>query len=103
MPEHICPTHEPPEFCIDVAHESIQPLLLAAHELINGARRKDYGSAEESFNRIAAMWSAYLRTEISGKDVCSLMILLKVCRGHQYDSFLDIAGYAGLSEVINES
>ncbi len=75
-------------------------ILLAAHDLINGERAGDYGAAAVSFNRIAAMWSAYLGKEISGHDVACMMTLLKLAReahSHKADNLIDAAGYIGLA------
>lgn len=84
--------------------QETKPLLHQAHDIINGDRQKDYGPPEESFVRIAKMWSAYLGAPIFPQDVVNLMVLLKVCRaknGYHYDSYLDIAGYAGLAEMLS--
>lgn len=67
-----------------------------AQELVNGDRQKDYGDIKESFNRIAALWSAYTGTTIDALDVAKMMILLKVSRAkhnNHRDSYVDIVGY----------
>lgn len=76
-------------------------LLQRADETINGPRAKDYGSASENFQRIADIWSAVLGTEVTQAQVALCMIGVKMARlinspDHE-DSWLDIAGYAGLS------
>ncbi len=78
-------------------------LLSEAESLINGQRRQDYGEPKEMFERIAGFWSTYTGTSISSHDVVNMMILMKVARlGHspKYDSYLDIAGYAGCAELL---
>jgi hypothetical protein len=60
-------------------------------------RAGTYGVANQ---RAAAMWSAYLDRELTERDVCALLVLLKTARlsvtpNHQ-DSWIDIAGYAQL-------
>lgn len=86
-------------------------LLDAAKSLISGNRADAYGDANKNFSTIAALWEAYLgRTEsptVEAHDVAAMMILLKVARlanNHRhYDSWLDIAGYAGLgAELVSE-
>jgi hypothetical protein len=69
-------------------------------------RAVEYGDAKESFSSIASMWSSYLGKEIDGKDVCMLMVLLKVHRSktskdfHFKDSLQDARNYLTLAERI---
>jgi len=82
-----------------------ESVLAEAERIINGARRDDYGGAEESFGRIAALWGPVLGIDISGEQVALCMIQLKVARfvnGQQRDSVVDICGYAGLLEQLVE-
>lgn len=73
------------------------------HEVLN-ERRKAYGSADESFGRIAVLWSDVLGYTVTPQQVASCMIMLKVARllapardgSHDEDSVLDIKGYATL-------
>lgn len=75
-------------------------LDVAAHTITKD-REEEYGRPEVSFNRIADLWSAYLRTRLDAKDVALMMILLKVARAkngaHRDDTYVDIAGYAALA------
>jgi hypothetical protein len=74
-----------------------------AKSIVNGDRAKEYGDVDESFTRIAALWSAYLSdttipwiVTIDKFDVAKLMILMKVSRAkdtNHRDSYVDIAGY----------
>lgn len=83
-------------------------ILEEAAELINGDRASTYGDVTENFQRIADMWTAYKGVEVpfTAYDVSNMMILVKVARlatgGYHRDSVADIAGYAGLSEQIND-
>ena len=73
--------------------------LDTAKHLINGDRQDEYGDASESFDRIAAMFSAYLGTEVNGRDIAALLILMKVSRlttSTKDDNWVDIIGYAAL-------
>lgn len=75
-----------------------QEVLRTAEGMVCGHREEDYGAPEDSFGRIAALWSAYLGRQVSGVDVAALMVLMKVARtqaspAHR-DSWVDIAGYA---------
>jgi hypothetical protein len=78
-------------------------VLEEAGSLINGERQEQYGNASESHQRIADLWAGYLGTDVTEFDVVNMMILLKVSRTrNQYhrDSYVDIAGYAGLGERL---
>lgn len=75
-------------------------LLLEAHSLINAERQSDYGNPQESFARIARLWSAYLHHKVSARDVAMCMALLKISREsyeHKHDNLLDCAGYIALA------
>jgi hypothetical protein len=79
-------------------------VLEEAGSLINGERQEQYGNASESHQRIADLWAGYLGTDVTEFDVVNMMILLKVSRTrNQYhrDSYVDIAGYAGLGERLH--
>lgn len=73
-------------------------LLDAAARIVTRDRNSTHGAPEESFGRIAAMWSGYLGVTLDPADVAAMMILLKVARiGHNpinADNWIDIAGYA---------
>lgn len=79
-------------------------LLEKARKTVCGDREQDYGSPENSFQRIAELWGAYLNQEICDIDVAAMMILLKVARvaeGHaKDDNWIDIAGYAACGAEI---
>lgn len=78
-------------------------VLNHADNIIHGARQRDYGEAEHSFDAAAAMWSAYLGHPIKAEQVAMCMILLKIsrCREEaQFDSLVDICGYAALTDTI---
>jgi hypothetical protein len=88
-----------------------QNLLDEAGKIVNGARRKDYGTPEENFARIAKFWQAYMENtgraeaKITAADVSPLMRLMKEARlcetpSHR-DSFVDIIGYTLTGAEIN--
>lgn len=71
--------------------------LKAAAECVCGSREEDYGSPEDNFAVIAALWTAYTGTDITPKDVAMMMALLKIARakaGSKPDTYVDLAGYA---------
>jgi hypothetical protein len=88
-------------------------LMEKAEKIIHGERAQTYGDAKDSFNQIADLWTAYLsRCEanqdstpiiLTGMDVANMMILMKVSRaagGYHEDSYVDIIGYAALTEKL---
>ena len=78
-------------------------ILEEAQEIVAGSRNDDYGDPKRNHERIAKLWSDYLGTEISPRDVCSMMILLKVSRDRfqpKRDNAVDIAGYTKLMEMM---
>lgn len=78
-------------------------ILIEADEITGGSRQEDYGSPEDSFQRIADYWELYLKTHVSPVDVARMMILLKLARQEhspKRDNLVDIAGYARTEEMI---
>ena len=76
-----------------------------AKTIVAGDRASDYGDANESFSRIAKLWSAYTGTTISPWDVAQMMILLKVSRAktsRKRDTLVDIVGYAECASKLEE-
>lgn len=84
-----------------------EDILKKAKECVCGQREQDYGSPENSFATIAALWEAYLMArhpavwasiKITPKDVAAMMALLKIARiaggNGTDDSWIDLAGYA---------
>ena len=62
-----------------------EEVLLGAKEHILYERNEAYGTPDENFTLIAAMWDNYLSKldhRINSADVANMMILLKVARGH---------------------
>lgn len=82
-------------------------ILDKAKSIINGEREGTYGKAEDSFGRIASLWSGYLGVQISSTDVANLMILMKVARNssgvYKEDNWIDICGYAALGGEVQEA
>ena len=93
-----------------------------ADNIINGQRRKDYGKVNESFQQVADFWSTYLSRNVVNafpdlpignmpvvlvaEDIANMMLLMKVSRaqnGFHRDSYVDIAGYAGCAEKIQNN
>lgn len=73
-------------------------ILAAASRIVTGEREQQYNSPEQSFDKIAALWGAYLHFNISAVDVACMMALLKIARvktgSGKADNWIDLAGYA---------
>lgn len=78
--------------------------LKAAAKCVCGSREEDYGSLEDNFAVIAALWTAYTGTDVTPKDVAMMMALLKIARakaGSKPDTYIDLAGYAACGAEIS--
>lgn len=81
-------------------------ILATASECVTRDRAATHGNAENSFERIAALWSADLGIPLDALDVARMMVLFKVARakanpGHA-DNWIDMAGYAALGGEIGQ-
>ena len=76
---------------------SVDPTVAVdAINLVEGDRQDKYGSYDENLNRIAALWSSYIGTEITAMDVSLMMVLLKISRskaGYARDNAVDGVAY----------
>jgi hypothetical protein len=101
-----------PPSLVEEAPQKVDSVLLEAHNVIHGARSRDYGAALDNHTATADMLSAYLRRkygfplELTAEDVCLFNIMQKVARlantpDHR-DSLVDIAGYAGNVEMVQQ-
>lgn len=87
-------------------------ILQAAHRCIMAERKNQHGDAEDSFQMIAALWSAYLDSvrpddskALTPRDVAHMMTLLKVSRSihgdpAHADHYVDAAGYQALAGML---
>ena len=78
-------------------------ILEEASKLIGGDRNDDYGDKLTNHQNIAALWSVFLRKNITPHDVAMCMALVKVARlmhAHKKDSYLDMAAYAAIAGEI---
>lgn len=79
------------------AQQADTSILAEAERIVNGSRAQDYG--ENSLPHIAAMWSAYLGTEVTGRMVGWMLAQMKMVRDlhkPKRDNPVDVAGYAHL-------
>ena len=89
-------------------------ILQEAEEIVNGARKADYGSAKVSFERIGQMtalmltedeWDLLSQRVISPTVVTKMHQATKLTResfAHKRDNLVDLAGYASLQNDILE-
>ena len=73
--------------------------LTMATKITKGQREDQYGTPEDSFNRIARLWNDYYDgNKLAAKDVAIFLALLKIARigndASKEDSWVDLAGYA---------
>lgn len=87
-------------------------ILDKAKTIVNGKRQDDYGSPEDSFEKISGCWSWYINSKYKGKDIsltaedaANMMVLFKIARntGHsKLDNYVDICGYGAIGgELLN--
>lgn len=84
-------------------------LLNEAADLVQGERQDDYGDPKVNFQRIADYWNTYLGDKVTQpltwKEIGDMMILLKIARlanSSKRDTYVDIAGYSGITGGIAE-
>ena len=84
-------------------------ILEEAQKQVCGHRVEDYGKPENSFQRIADLWTVYMKDGVddkrvfTAKDVAMMLALLKVARiktDVKSDSYVDLAGYAACAGEI---
>ena len=84
-------------------------ILKEAEKIVNGARRKDYGTPLQNHSCTAELFTSYLKRrgvlkgEVTAEDVCFLNILQKISRAANKitpDGLTDIAGYALNAELV---
>lgn len=87
-------------------HWTRQRVLREAEKCVCGHREQDYGTPEDSFQKIGTFWTAYLNyaANIDAEDVAAMLALLKIARisenTQHMDSWVDLAGYAACGGEI---
>jgi hypothetical protein len=88
-----------------------QTILEEAAEVTSGSRQRAYGHPRDNHGNTAALWGAYLTRkygfegDLTARDVCLMMVLLKVSRDANKpgrDNLVDMAGYARNAEMIDQ-
>lgn len=88
-------------------------ILEEAAKIVTTDREEQYGSPENNFEVIAALWDEYLlarryfkgfRFKITAHDVAIMMCLLKIARiatgQPKADNYIDLAGYTACAGEI---
>ena len=82
-------------------------ILDEANNLTSGDRQASYGDPHEHWSRVADAWNLILDAEVvTPRKACLMMVMLKVLRdAHKpkRDNLTDIAGYARVIEMIENS
>ena len=81
--------------------------LQTAASLVGGDRAEQYGDYRTLHQRVADLWSAYLKTDIAPQQVAFCMALLKVARSevgqNKPDNGIDASAYTALWAAIMEN
>lgn len=101
-----------------------EQMLNTAKALTCGDRNKSYGPPHDNLSDCAALWEAYLNTnmrcfrqgddgwkvKLTSEDVAWMMVLTKMTRsfqsGFHFDNYVDAAAYSAIAgecrEIVNE-
>lgn len=81
-------------------------VMLDAHRLVYGDRADDYGDPRTEAQRIASGWSAILGCDVPAEAYPLCMAWVKIVRQvnrPKRDNLVDLAGYAGLAEKLEQA
>ena len=74
--------------------------------LVSGERAQQHGDYRDLHNRVAELWSTFLKTPIKPSDVAFCMTLLKVARdevgGKNSDDGVDATSYTALWAALSD-
>lgn len=75
-------------------------IAVQAIQAITGPRAQTHGDAQETMQRTAALWSAYLGRDLTPAQVAVCNLLQKLARSRNYDRdhYVDVIGYALIAE-----
>jgi len=88
-----------------------ESVLAEAARVTAGDRQRYYGHPSDNHGNTAELWTAYLRRKygitqaLGARDVCMMMILLKVSRdanAPKRDNLVDVCGYARNAEQVDD-
>jgi hypothetical protein len=87
-------------------------ILEEAAQITAEDRQRYYGHPRDNHGNIASFWASYLHRrfgvhlELTARDICLMMVLLKVSRDANKanrDNLVDICGYARNVEMVQEA
>ena len=81
-------------------------ILTEAQDIVNGSRHTDYGSAIESFSKIASVASLICGKDLTAADCVKVLQAVKLVRQshkHKRDNLVDLAGYTEILNQIEEN
>lgn len=95
-----------PELGIEFKKADRKSILATAEKYVCNDRNDQYGSPEDSFKVIADLWTGYLGTAITAKDVAAMMVLFKMARvrtgAGKADNWIDAAGYCACGGEVED-
>ena len=81
-------------------------ILNIAAELVGGTRAEQHGDFRILHQRVAELWSTYLRVTVKAEEVAFCMVLLKLARKElgspNPDDGVDATAYAALWAALTE-
>lgn len=82
-----------------------ESILAEADRIVHGARRDAYGHPYDNFLRTARLWEPIFERDVTPQMVALAMIQVKVARQlhvPKRDNLVDIAGYAGTYDMVEQ-
>jgi hypothetical protein len=89
----------------DKEKEMLTGLLKEAGDLVAGERNESYGHPKDNHQVTAELWTTWLGLRVTPRDVCIMMILLKISREHhtaKRDNLVDLIGYTLNAAICGE-
>lgn len=85
----------------------MKTILEEAADVIDGPRQSAYGDPHDTAQRFAAIASAVTGLEIEPRHMPELMLCMKLARvkptrKFHRDTWVDIAGYARIREIVDQ-
>ena len=78
--------------------------LATAARLVHGDRQDDYGTPQQNFKRIAALWEPIFGKPVTPAQVALALTQLKIARlihtPNHADSWVDAAGYIAIGAEL---
>ncbi len=78
-------------------------ILHDAEEIVNGARKQDYGDPKESFGKIAVVASMMVGEKLHPIDIVRVLKAVKIVRqsyNPNRDNLVDLCGYTKIEAIL---